>query len=298
MSRRFGFVSNVVIDEQKYYMKSMKLATIEKRGLEKVIEIYKENIQTTCDTIRYCKNNGIKFYRMGDLFPFHTHKILSGFNYLEHFDNEIYELGQLAKFTNTRLSIHSSPFCVLSSVNTETVKRAVVEIKHHADFMNKMELPPSNRAVVHVGGAEGGKEAAKKRFVYTFNNLSPETQSRIVLENDDKIHSFKDVEDIHKLTGVPIVLDIFHLRCYNPEKIDEVEALARACTTWKNGEMPEIHYSSQEPEKVKGSHSATLNFEELALFLKKVAHLSFDVMLETKGTNQVAERVVREFEND
>lgn len=296
MSRRFGFVSNVEIDEQKFYMKSMKLATIEKRGLEKVMEIYKENIETTGNTIKYCKNNGIKFYRMGDLFPFNTHPILLGFDYLSQFDDEIYELGKLIKYTDTRISIHSSPFCVLSSNNSETVKRAVIEIKKHAQFMNKLELPANNRTVVHVGSAEGGKEAAKKRFVEVFNKLSPEVQNRVVLENDDKTFSFKDVEDIHKQTGVPIVIDIFHLRCYNPEKLSEIEALTRACATWKEGQKPEIHYSSQDPEKIKGSHSATLNFEEFAIFLKAVAHLSFDVMLETKGTNQVAEKIVREFD--
>lgn len=294
MNRRFGFVSNLVIDEEKFYMKSVKLATIEKRGLEKIIEVYKENIETTSNTVRYCKNNGIKFYRMGDLFPFHTHKILSSFNYLDHFDDDIYNLGQLIKYTDTRISIHSSPFCILNSSNEDTLKRSVLEIKHHADFMNKLELPANNRAVVHVGGADGGKESAKKRFVDIFNKLSQNTQKRIVLENDDKIFSFKDVEDIHKLTGVPIVIDVFHHRCYNPENIDEVDALERACKTWGVDENPEIHYSSQDPEKVKGSHSTTLNIEELSLFIKKVAHLSFDILLEVKDTHQSAERAIRE----
>ncbi len=294
MNRRFGFVSNVVIDDEKYYMKSMKLATIEKKGLDKVIEVYKQNIDTCANTIRYCKNNGIKFYRMGDLFPFHTHKILAGFNYLEHFDEDIYNLGRLIKVTDTRISIHSSMFCILNSTNKETLDRAILELNHHANFMNKLELPPDNRTVVHVGGADGGKEKAKERFINNFNALKQNIKDRIVLENDDKTFSFKDVEDIHKKTGVPIVVDIFHLRCYNPEKLDEVEALQRACATWKSGEIPEIHYSSQEPEKAKGSHSTELNIEELSLFLKKVTHLSFDIMLEVKDTHQSVEKVIRD----
>jgi UV DNA damage endonuclease len=294
MNRRFGFVSNVEIDEQKFYMKSMKLATIEKRGVEKVIEVYKENIETTSNTVRYCKNNDIKFYRMGDLFPFSTHPILSHFDYLNHFDDEIYELGKLIKYTDTRISIHSSPFCVLNSNNAETVKRAIIEIKKHAQFMDKLELPANNRIVVHTGGTEGGKDKAKKRFIDNFNALPENIKKRVVLENDDKVFSFKDVEDIHKQTGVPIVLDIFHHRVFNPENIEEVEALTRACATWKEGELPEIHYSSQEPEKAKGSHSTVLDVKELGVFLKTVAHLSFDVMLECKNTHQSAERAIRE----
>lgn len=294
MKRRFGSSNAVTVDEEKFYMKSVKLATIEKRGLEKIIEIYAENISTTASTIRYCKNNNIKFYRLGTLFPFSTHPILSHFDYIRHFENEIYELSQLIKYTDTRISIHSSPYCILNSNNPETLKKSIVELKHHAKFMNALELPANNRAVVHTGGTEGGKDKAKKRFIDSFNALPEDVKKRIVLENDDKVFSFKDVEDIHKQTGVPIVIDIFHHRVFNPEGINEVEALTRACATWKEGQLPEIHYSSQEPEKAKGSHSTMLNVKELGLFLNSVAHLSFDILLECKDTHQSAERAIRE----
>lgn len=294
MKRRFGFSNSVTVGEEKFYMKSVKLATIEKRGLEKIIEIYKENIETTASTIRYCKNNDIKFYRLGTLFPFSTHKILANFDYLKYFENDIYELSQLIKYTDTRISIHSSPYCILNSSNPETVKRAIEELKHHSSFMNILNLPANNRAVVHTGGTDGGKDKAKKRFIDNFNGLSEDIKRRVVLENDDKVFSFKDVEDISKQTGVPVVIDIFHHRVFNPESINEIEALTRACATWQDGQIPEIHYSSQEPEKVKGSHSTVLDIKELALFLKNVAHLSFDLLLECKDTHQSAERAIRE----
>ncbi len=120
MNRRFGFVSNLMIGEEKSYMKGVKLATIQKLGLERIIEIYKENIETTSGIIKYCKNNGIRFYRFGSIFPFNTHDILSNFNYLKHFDDDIYELGQLVKVLDIRTSIHSSPYCILNSSNEET----------------------------------------------------------------------------------------------------------------------------------------------------------------------------------
>lgn len=298
MKRRIGFVSNITSDEEKFYMKSFKLATLQKRGLEKVIEIYKENIDTTSGIIRYCKNSGIKFYRLGSIFPFSTHKELEKFDYVQYFDNDIYELGQLIRVTNTRISIHSSPYCILNSSNLDTVRRSILELKHHANLMNVMELPSNNRAVVHVGGKDGGKEEAKTRFIENFNGLPEDIKKRVVLENDDKVFSFKDVEDIHKETGVPIVIDIFHHRVYNPEKIEEIEALTRACFTWGKGETPEIHYSSQDPEKVKGSHSATLNVEQFLSFLHQVTHLSFDVMLEVKDTHQSVEKIIHELGED
>ena len=295
MKRRIGFSNSITgADEQKLYMKSFKLATLQKKGLDKVLEIYKENIETTSAIVKYCKNSGIKFYRLGTLFPFSTHKELENFDYIKYFDNDIYELGQLIKFSNTRISIHSSPYCILNSSNPETAKRAANELKHHAKLMNVMELPANNRTVVHTGGMDGGKDKAKQRFVENFNRLPEEIKKRVVLENDDKVFSFKDVEDIHKQTGVPVVIDIFHHRVFNPEGIKEVEALERACKTWSEGEVPEIHFSCQEPEKAKGSHSATLNVEQFLSFLNPVAHLSFDVMLEVKDTHQSVEKIIRE----
>ncbi len=298
MKRRFGFVGNIVSGEEKIYMKSAKLATIEKKGLDKVTELYHENISTTSDIVKYCKRNRIKFYRMGNMFPFSTHPVLSHFDYLQYFANELYELGQLIKFSDTRISIHSSPYCILNSSNKETLEKSIREIHSHAKLMNVLELAPNHRAVVHVGGAQGGKIEAKKRFINSFNALKDDVKKRIVLENDDKIFSFKDVEDIYEETNVPIVIDIFHHRCHNPEKIDEVEALERACKTWAENEIPEIHFSSQDPEKAKGSHSATIDIPSLLSFLNKVNHLSFDVMLEVKDTHQSAENIIRELGDD
>ena len=92
MNKIFGFVSNIVVGEEKLYMRSVKLATIQKLGLEKIIEIYKTNIDSTSQIIKYCINNNIGFYRMGDLFPFSGHPILEAFDYLKHFEEDIYEL--------------------------------------------------------------------------------------------------------------------------------------------------------------------------------------------------------------
>ncbi len=292
--RRFGFSSHLFTTEERIYFKSMKLATIEKQGLDKVIEIYKNNIDTASQIISYCKRNKIYFYRLGTLFPFNTHKILNSFDYFSYFEDDLYELGQLIKFSKIRICIHSSPYCILSSVKDDIFKKAVMELEHHAKLMNVLELSPENRIVVHVGGIEGGKEIAKQRFISNFNKLKEDVRNRLVLENDDKMFSFKDVQDINCQTGVPIVLDIFHHKCYNPENIDEIEALDKSCQTWKKEETPEIHFSSQDPEKAKGSHSAILNVNQLLTFLSKSDHLPFDIMLETSGTNIEVEKILQE----
>jgi UV DNA damage endonuclease len=294
MNNRFGFVSNIVVGEEKLYMRSVKLATIHKLGLEKIIEIYKANLDNTAQIVKYCINNNISFYRMGDLFPFITHPILQSFDHLKYFEEDIYELGQLIKVNDIRISIHSSPYCILNSAKQEIVKKSVHELTKWADFLNLMDLPRNNRIVVHTGSAEGGKEAGKKRFADNFNALPDNIKNRLVLENDDKTYSFKDVEDVHAVTKVPIVIDIFHHRVHNPEKIDEIQALQRALNTWGENELPEIHFSCQDPLKVKGSHSATIDLDMIFAFLESTKKFKFDIMLEVKDTNNSVEQINHE----
>ena len=296
MQHRYGFVSNLIINDEKLYMKSIKLATIEKLGLEKVIEIYRNNLETVTQILKYCNNNGIKYYRMGNLFPFNTHPILENFDYFKKFEQEIYELGQLIRVYDIRISIHSSPYCVLASDNINVVKSSINEIEKHAKFFDLLELPKNNRIVVHIGSGVGGKEKAIERFIQNYNKLSLNAKNRVALENDDQKYSIKDVLNVSEKCTIPIILDTFHLSIYNPEKIDIIDAVEKSTKTWKDG-AAEIHYSEQDKDKIIGSHSENINVTKLLNLVNSVNHLSFDIMLETKGTNKNAEMVIKELQN-
>lgn len=294
MERRYGFVSNLILgDNEKLYMKSIKLATIQKLGLERIIEIYKSNLETTTQILKYCKNSGIKYYRIGNLFPFNTHPILKDFDYFKEFEDEIYELEKLIKTHDIRISVHSSPYCVLASDNKEIVKNSIEELYKCVKFLNLLNLPKNNKIVVHVGSGVGGKENASKRFIETYANLREEIKDRIALENDDKEYSIKNILDISEKCNIPVILDIFHHSLHNPEKIDIIEAIEKSVKTWKSGPA-EIHYSQQDEKKVKGSHSENINVNDLLTLVNLVNHLPFDIMIESKNTNQCVEAVLKE----
>ena len=281
-----------MLGDERLYMKGIKLASIQKKGLEKVAEIYRENINTTLTILKYCKNSGIRFYRIGDLFPFNTHPILAHYNYFDDFDQELYELGQYIKIHDIRISVHSSPYCILSSDNPEIVKKSILELTRHAALLRKLEVPSNNRIVVHVGSSVGGKEKSSKRFVDVCNNLPTNVKNAIALENDDKQYSISDVLDISNKCSIPVILDIFHHSLHNPEKIDIIRAMELATATWKDGPA-EIHYSCQEEGKIKGSHSDTVNAQDLLTFVTSVNNLSYDIMLEVKDTHQSVEKFLR-----
>jgi UV DNA damage endonuclease len=280
--------------EEKIYMRSVKLATIQKLGLDKILELYKTNLETTSNIVNYCINNDMRFYRFGDIFPFINHDILKSFKHLEQFDNEIYELGKLITTNDLRISVHSSPYCILSSAKNGIVEKSVRELKLWTDFLNLLGLRDDNRIVVHVGSSEGGKDAGKRRFVDVYNKLDPSIQKRIILENDDKTYSFSDVYEISSKTGIPIVIDIFHHRVHNPDKIDEIQALERSLKTWPIGQVPEIHFSCQDPLKHAGGHSASIDLDMIFAFLDDTKNLKFDIMLEVKDTNRSVEEINKE----
>ena len=289
---RIGFVSNIVNGEDKLYYRSLKLASIEKHGLDKVMDVYSSNIQTAEQIVRYCSNNKIKFYRMGSLFPFSSHEILGEFKYLDYFDDQLYELGQLIKVKDIRISMHASEYCVLNSCNPETVKRSIKELNHTTMLMDKLELPKHNKVVIHTGSADGGIENSIKRFVDVFSQLDNSIKNRITLENDDRVFPFSLVNKIFKQTQIPITIDIFHHRIFNPDKIDEIDALKMAIETW-NGDVPEVHYSCQSLTNTKkGAHSEGIDEDGLLNFLDKTSDLNFDIMLESKGLNASAEKVI------
>ena len=295
---RIGFVSNVIIGEEKLYYRTAKLASIQKYGLDKIIDIYTSNIQTAEQVIRYCASNKISYYRIGTLFPFSGHESIGSFDYINHFDDQLYELGQLIKIKDIRISFHASEYCVLNSKNPEVVKNSIKEIENTVKIIDKLELPENNKIIVHAGSSEGGPESAVKRFADVFDKLNEPLKKRITLENDDKAFSFSKVFEIHKLTKIPLTIDIFHHRILNPEHIDEIEALKTAIATW-GGLVPEIHYSCRSlVNEKKGAHSENIDVEDLLNFLDKTSELTYDIMLEIKSTNIGAEEVINAIKYD
>lgn len=77
-----------------------------------------------------------------------------------------------------------------------------------------------------------------------FERLSERTQSRLVIENDDRSYGLGHVLALHERTGLRVVWDILHHHCNDPDGIPDREALGQALATWPDGVRPKIHYSS------------------------------------------------------
>ena len=255
----------------------------------------------------YLDDHDIRMYRMtASLAPYATHPEIG---LRPHFQrqveacaDELADLGRRAEAQGLRLSTHPGQYIVLNSEDPDVQAGAIRDLDLQGQLFDAMGLPPESVVVLHVGGMAGGKEAAMDRFEAGFARLSEAAQRRLVIENDDRTFALCDVLGLARRVGRPVVWDILHHHCNDPERIGDREALELALGSWPEGVLPKIHYSTpkttlEEKKKKVGrrverswvlpqlrSHADMIDpigFEHFAC--ETARGLDFDVMLEAKA---------------
>jgi UV DNA damage endonuclease len=194
----------------------------------------------------YLDRHDIRMYRMATaLAPYASHPELPRFHgQAEECADELGEVGALARRLGIRLSTHPGQYTVLNSETPEVRAAAVAELDVQAALLDAMGLGPEAVVVLHVGGAAGGRAAAADRFLAGFDVLGERARARLVLENDDRLFGVGDALALAQRAGVPLVFDVHHHHCHDPDGIDDRQALELALATWPAGVTPKVHYSS------------------------------------------------------
>jgi UV DNA damage endonuclease len=244
-------------------------------------------------------------YRMSsDLAPYATHPDMPRFHgMVRESAAELRAIGAKARVLDIRLSFHPSQFVVLNSPDPDLVAKSVWDLASQAEMLDLMELGPEAVMVIHVGGSYGDRPASAARWVETWKTLPEPVRRRLVLEHDDLRFSAADVLWIHEHTGVRLIFDYQHFWCFNPEGLALRPTVEKILATWPQGVRPKIHFSSPRTEMrqvkraVPGTrksvvahlapvwtgHADFCNPFEFATFMRAVADLEFDVMLEAKA---------------
>jgi UV DNA damage endonuclease len=258
-----------------------------------------------CEIFEYLRQHEIHMYRMSsDLAPYQTHPDMPQFhNMINESRAELEWVGRIARAQDIRLSFHPSQYIVLNSDNEQLTRKSIADLESQAEMLDLMECGPEAVLVVHVGGAYGDRPGGCGRWCTTWNRLSERVKRRLVLENDDIRFSAADVLSINERTGVRCVFDYQHHWCFNPERLPLVPTLERFLRTWPAGVRPEIHFSCARTEMrqikrknrksglmetilqppVWTGHADYNNPFETIPFLRSIAHLETDVMLESKA---------------
>jgi len=246
--------------------------------------------------VDYLGEAGIDMYRMtASLAPYATHPDMPQFRgQVEECAEDLALLGKRARSAGLRLSTHPGQYVVLNSEDERVRSGAIADLELQAQLLDAMGCGPEAVVVLHVGGAAGGLEAGTDRFMQGFERLSESARRRLVIENDDRTYALAHVLDLHRRTGAPVVWDILHHHCNDPDGVPDREALELALGTWPRGVTPKIHYSSPKTAvEVKGkkvvlpqlrAHADMIDPIGFEHFLRETAAgLDFDVMLEAKA---------------
>lgn len=252
----------------------------------------------------YLDDHDIGFYRMATgLAPYASHPELTRFrDQPQRFAPELAAVGARARELGLRLTSHPGQYTVLNSEDAEVQRLAVEELEVQAELMDGMGLGPECVVILHVGGAAGGTDAALDRFERGFSKLSDAARARLVVENDDRTFALCDVLRLSERIGRPVVWDILHHHCNDPERIPDREALERALATWPDGVRPKIHYSTPKTAVEERKRKVGRRVERSVVLPQLRAHadvidpiafehfvcetaagLDFDVMLEAKA---------------
>ena len=279
-------------------VKTLTGITDDESRLYKLRKVTAANLHNTLRILRYNKAYNINVYRFtSKLVPLATHPMVSHWDYAGEFKEELQSLGDFVKENNFRVSAHPDHYTLLNSPSKEVLEASVRDLDYHVKLFEAMGLEDYRyKLVMHIGGLYKNKQASIERFMENYYILPGRIKKRLILENDDKIYTARDVLDICSKLKAPMVLDVHHHNCVNNgEKLEDM--LEEIFDTWKDEYFsPKIHFSTPKSPESFRSHADDIDVNEFYRFLQIAKGLKrdFDVMIEAKNKDNALLKLSRE----
>ncbi|TCO74612.1 UV DNA damage repair endonuclease UvsE [Marinisporobacter balticus] len=289
MRVRLGYVAialklpKVTSSSHLTYTRYKKMFSEEEK-INALKKVTRSNMEDLYKILLYNAENNIHFYRItSKLIPLATHPEVTNWKYKTYFKEDFKRLGELIKKNNMRVDTHPDHFNVLNSLRNDVVEKTKKELVLHDYLFDAMDYP-EGKMVLHIGSGQCGKEKSINRFIENFHTLPSKIRSRLILENDDKLFTAKEVLSVCKNIKIPMVLDIHHHLCNNENTLIE-SILPKFFQTWK-GEFfpPKVHISSPKEGEKDRKHADYILPNTFIRFLEKCNgyHQDLDVMIEAK----------------
>lgn len=298
MKIRLGYVAISVTLEEIDHYRTITWTTFSKLDSNKqnkvLDEIIRHNLSFLKRTLQYNLENEIYFYRLSqNIIPLATHPAYQ-YDYITPYKKEWQEIGQFIIDNNIRVDMHPDQFCVLNSINEKVVEQSTNILRFCYKIYQALGF--SGKAILHVGSSYPEKNIAKERFIKNFYYLPKEIRQMIILENDDKVYTAKDVLELCEHLKIPMVLDYHHYLC-NHQKEKITELLPRIYNTWNLEKLvPKMHFSTPKNFKEKRAHSTYISLKSFQKFLTVISTMDkdLDIMLECKAKDEALFRLVRQ----
>ena len=271
----------------------LKTCSLKNASNEHLISLIGSNLDSLNNMLSYNIKNGIKLFRISsDIIPFGSHEV-NNVRWWEIFSEQLKNIGNKAKENKIRLSMHPGQYTVLNSPDKLVVERAIKDLQYHEKFLSSLNLGKESKIILHIGGVYGDKSNAIKRFIKQYHLLDENIRNRLVIENDDRQYTIKDVLSIGESEGIPVVFDNLHNEVNSDNTHSQFEWINLCRKTWKIEDgVQKIHYSQQAYDKRVGSHSSTLDVEKFINFYKNLLYDDIDIMVEVKDKNLSAVKCI------
>ena len=288
MRIRFGYVAMALGISQGSPNKTITVSNLSKIAnpadqFSKLRRLVQENLSTQLRVLRYNIAHDIEVFRFtSKLVPLATHPMTAGWDYCKEFRSELAKIGELVRQRQLRVSAHPDHFTILNSPESSVVEAALADLHYHANLFDAMGLGADAKLVLHVGGLYKDKPQSLNRFKREFQRLPDKIRERIIIENDDKSYTARDVLTLCRQLKAPMVLDVHHHSCCNDDT-NVADILPAIFATW-GGATPKIHFSSPKGNGNIRAHADYIKIDEFAAFLEiaKQCNQDFDVMVEAK----------------
>jgi UV DNA damage endonuclease len=299
---RLGFVAMSIHLKNASPSKTMTVTNFEKlidreAALRKLTRIAAENLQNSLRVLRHAHAHGLQVYRFtSKLIPLFGHELTRDWDFWGKLGPEFAEVGKFVRDKGMRVSFHPDHFTLLNSAKPDVLENSIADLERHTKMFQEMGLGEDAKLNIHVGGSYKDKEVSMQRFVDHWTQVPEHVQHRLTLENDDKTFTARETLELCERLGIPMVLDIHHHRCNNPEGDDLRDLMPRFFKTWEGtGLPPKIHVSSPKSETDMRHHADYIALEDVMPFFNLVQELSpdidLDVMVEAKQKDDAAMRL-------
>ena len=273
---------------------AMKSCRIQNASEEKLHELIAYNLNSLENIIDYNIQNNIKLFRISsDIIPFGSSSA-NTLAWWEVFSLELSRIASKIQENHRRVSMHPGQYTVLNSPKEDVVQRAIEDLNYHTRLLRHLGGTAENKIILHIGGVYGDKTQAMERFATGYNQLDEVVKQHLVIENDDRSYTIRDVLEIGETLNIPVVFDNLHHAINQcEEQQDDLYWINRCKQTWQPQDgRQKIHYSQQDPEKQLGGHSKTTGITDFMAYYKLVNGHEIDIMLEVKDKNLSAVKAI------
>jgi UV DNA damage endonuclease len=250
-------------DAKQYNTGSTTVAWLNRQSRDvaeqKLWDLMVQNIEAVRKLVERvgAQHENLRMVRLSsDILPVYTEPTYSYFyrrtDVRDYCERHFARVGDIARQTNTRLSMHPGQFTVLASDSDDIVRRSIEEFEYHADMARWMGYGQSFQDFkinVHISGRQG-----PAGIINVLGRLTPEARNCITIENDEV--SWGLDASLELCNHLALVLDIHHHWVKTGEYIEAADdRIKRVIDSWR-GVRPVIHYSISREDVLVG-HSTT-----------------------------------------